>query len=144
MKTKFYAAAGFGLAALAAVGPAFAGASDYEFHAATPTVKVANGQPVAVHLFDKRTKKPVENAVIFRARLDMEPENMGDMAEAVNVEPSTEPGVYRFKGDFTMAGQWALKLQAKVPGESETVAGAVIVTASDSSAQGGHAGHGGH
>jgi len=140
MTSKFLAAAGLGLAALTVACPAFAGATDYEFHAATPTVKVADDQPIAVHLFDKRTGKPVENAVIFRARLDMEPDGMGDMAERVTSEPSTEKGVYRFKGDFTMPGRWALKLQAKVPGESETVSGAVVVTAGDASAT--HSGHG--
>jgi hypothetical protein len=31
--------------------------------------------------------------------------------------PATEPGVYRFKAELSMAGSWALKLQAKVPGE---------------------------
>ena len=29
-------------------------------------------------------------------------------------------------GALTMAGGWALKLQAKVPGESETVEGTVV------------------
>jgi hypothetical protein len=43
--------------------------------------------------------------------------------------PSNEPGVYRFKADFTMAGRWALKLQAKVPGEPGTVEGTVVLNA---------------
>ena len=37
--------------------------------------------------------------------------------------------MYRFKADFTMAGGWAFKLQAKVPGESETVEGTVVFKA---------------
>jgi YtkA-like len=69
--------------------------------------------------------------VIFRSRLDMSPEEMGDMTGAVVSEPSSEPGVYRFKAQPTMAGKWALKLMAKVPGESETVEGSVIVMAKD-------------
>ena len=37
--------------------------------------------------------------------------------------------VYSFTADFTMAGGWAFKLQAKVPGEAETVTGTVIFQA---------------
>ncbi len=43
--------------------------------------------------------------------------------------PATEPGVYKFKADLSMAGGWALKLMAKVPAESETVEGTVIFQA---------------
>jgi hypothetical protein len=45
--------------------------------------------------------------------------------------PGTEPGIYRFKADLTMAGGWALRLMAKVPGEAETVQGAVEFRAKD-------------
>jgi hypothetical protein len=41
----------------------------------------------------------------------------------------TEPGVYRFRADLGMAGRWALRLAAKVPGEQETVRGAVVFAA---------------
>ena len=34
-----------------------------------------------------------------------------------------------FKADLTMAGRWAFKIQAKVPGEAETVEGTVIFEA---------------
>ena len=80
----------------------------------------------------KRTDgKPVADAVIFRSRLDMSPEEMGDMTGKLTAGPSSEPGLYRFKAEPTMAGKWALKLMAKVPGESETVEGTIIVTAKD-------------
>ena len=51
---------------------------------------------------------------------------MGGMTTTHEALLSAEPGVYRFKADFTMAGGWALKVQAKVQGEPETVEGAVI------------------
>ena len=51
------------------------------------------------------------------------------MTAPVEPMPSTEPGVYRFKADLTMAGQWALKLMAKVQGEKETVQGTVVFRA---------------
>ncbi len=34
---------------------------------------------LAVRLIDKRTGKPVAGAVVFRTRLDMSPDSMGEM-----------------------------------------------------------------
>ena len=108
---------------------AFAGAKDYEFQPVAAQVKNGNGSDVAVRLMNKVTGKPVEGAVLFRTRLDMSPDSMGEMLAKHTTMPSTEPGVYRFKADFTMAGGWAFKVQAKVPGEAETVEGTVVFTA---------------
>jgi hypothetical protein len=117
------------LATLALASPAFAGAKDYELQPVSAAVKNGAGSEVAVRLVNKLTGKPVEGAVLFRTRLDMSPESMGEMQARHSAMPSTEPGVYRFKADFTMAGGWAFKVQAKVPGEAETVEGAVVFTA---------------
>jgi YtkA-like protein len=127
--TKTLAAAG--LLMLSAAPAAFAAASDYEFQPVAETVKNGNGSEIAVRLVDKRTGKPVPGAVVFRTRLDMSPDSMGEMEAKLKPETSTEPGVYKFKADFTMAGGWALKLQAKVAGESETVEGTVVFQAKD-------------
>jgi hypothetical protein len=75
------------------------------------------------------TGKPVANAIIFQSRLDMSPDQMGDMAASLTPLPASELGVYSFKADLEMAGRWALKLAAKVPGEHETVRGEVIIVA---------------
>jgi hypothetical protein len=77
----------------------------------------------------KPTGKPVVGALLFRTRLDMSPDKMGDMTTSYAPMPTSEPGVYAFTADLTMAGGWALKLQAKVPGESETVEGTVVFRA---------------
>lgn len=122
-------AALLGVATLAFGSSAFAGAKDYEFQPVAAAVKNGNGSEVAVRLVNKVTNKPVEGAVLFRTRLDMSPESMGEMQAKHAAMPSTEPGVYRFKADFTMAGGWAFKVQAKVPGETETVEGTVVFTA---------------
>src|SRR4029078_12083094 len=95
---------------------AYAGPKDYEFQPISAEVKSGRGSDVAVRLIDKRTSKPREGAVIFRTRLDMSPDSMDEMTAKHAAAASSEPGVYRFKADFTMAGGWALKLQAKVPG----------------------------
>ena len=118
-----------GLAIIAAASSAFAGAKDYEFQPVAAQVKNGAGSELAVRLVHKPTGKPVDGAVLFRTRLDMSPDAMGEMTAKHAAAPGGEPGVYRFKADLTMAGGWALKLQAKVPGEAETVEGTVVFTA---------------
>ena len=124
-----FAIAAFGFAIVAAMPNAYAGAKDYEFQPVSIEVKNGAGSDVAVRLVNKITGKPVEGAVIFRTRLDMSPDTMDEMTAKHAAAPSSEPGVYRFKADFTMAGRWALKLQAKVPGETDTVEGTVVFNA---------------
>ena len=108
---------------------AYAGQNDYAFEPVSIEVRNGNNSELAVRLVDKRTGKPVEGAVLFRTRLDMSPDSMGEMTAKHTAEPSKEPGVYRFRADLTMAGGWALKVMAKVPGESETVEGIVVFKA---------------
>jgi hypothetical protein len=129
MTTNKCAIAAFGLAIIAGVHTAHAGARDYEFLPVNADVKNGTGSDLAVRLVHKPTGKPVEGAVIFRTRLDMSPDSMDEMTAKIAAIPSADPGVYRFKADFTMAGGWALKLQAKVPGENETVDGTVVFRA---------------
>jgi hypothetical protein len=118
---------------LAVSGPmtAFAAAQDYSFEAVIAEVRNGPGSDIAVRLVHKPSGKPVEGAVIFRTRLDMSPENMEGMTTKIEPLTESEPGVYKFRADFTMAGGWALKLQAKVQGEPETVQGTVVFTAKD-------------
>lgn len=106
--------------------PAFAAAQDYVFEPVTAEVGNGPGSEIAVRLTRRPTGTLVAGAIIFRTRLDMSPDNMERMT--ANLEPaiSTEPGTYTFRADFTMAGNWALKLQAKVNGEPETVESTVI------------------
>jgi YtkA-like len=54
---------------------------------------------------------------------------MGEMTAKHAAQPSTEPGVYKFRADLTMAGRWALQLMAKVPGEKETLEATVVFEA---------------
>ena len=131
MNTRLRTIAGAMLAIALSVSTAEASASGYEFKPVQAEVKTGAGGDVTVRLLRKSDGKPVSNAVIFRSRMDMSPENMGDMTAKLTAGTSNEPGIYRFKAEPTMAGKWALKLMAKVPGESETVEGTVIVTARD-------------
>jgi hypothetical protein len=116
---------GFGLG----TAPAYAGAADYEFQSAAPEIKKGDDIVVSVRLVDKRTKKPVEGAVIVRTRIDMSPDKMGDMVSPVAPVEAKEPGLYSFKTDLPMAGNYLFSLAAKVQGEPETVTGKVILKA---------------
>jgi hypothetical protein len=129
MRINRRAVALFALAMMAGTATVHAGAKDYEFQPVSVDVKNGAGSDVSVRLVDKRTSKPVVGAVIFRTRLDMSPDTMDEMTAKHAAAPSTEVGVYRFRADFTMPGRWALKLQAKVPGENETVEGTVVFEA---------------
>jgi hypothetical protein len=131
MSLNFLKIAALGIAVAAPLSNALAGAGDYEFQLVASEVKASASAPLAVRLIHKPTNKPVAGAVLFRTRLDMSPEDMGDMTGALSPDTSAEPGVYAFKADLSMAGKWALKLQAKVPGETETVQGTVVVRAKD-------------
>ena len=92
-------------------------------------MKQGQGSLVSVRLIDKRTGKPVPDAVIFTTRMDMAPEGMEMMTTPVEAATSTEPGVYAFKTDFTMAGGWRFKLAAKIQGEPDTVQGELVLKA---------------
>jgi hypothetical protein len=110
---------------------AWAAAQDYAFEAVKTEARNGPGSEIAVRLLHKPSGKAVKDAVIFRTRLDMSPESMEGMTTKVEPLTESEPGVYKFRADFTMAGGWAFKLQAKVQGEPDTVQGTVVFTAKD-------------
>ncbi len=128
MLSKFTAAALAATLSLAA-SAAMAGAGDYTFEPVNPEMKKGDDVTLTVRLTNKKTGKPVSDAVIFKTRVDMAPDGMAEMESAVAPLPSKEPGVYAFKTDLPMAGRYQVTLSAKVQGESETVTGKVIVKA---------------
>ena len=118
-----------GAALSCAATVAFADIKDYEFKLAEPAVKVGRDKIVAVKLVDKSTGKAVPDAVIFATRLDMAPDAMEEMVTKVTPVPGSEPGTYRFKASFSMAGRWQLSLGAKVQGETGTVENKLVIQA---------------
>ena len=109
--------------------PTLADIKDYEFQLVQTELKKGNGAIVAVRLVNKKTSKPVSDAVIFAKRIDMTPDGMATMDSPLESLQSTEPGVYRFKTDLTMAGRWQLSLGAKVQGETGTVETKLVLKA---------------
>jgi hypothetical protein len=102
---------------------------DYEFRLVQSEVKQGNAAIVAVQLIDKRSGKAVPDAVIFATRIDMAPDGMPTMDSPIEALPSTEPDIYRFKTDLTMAGGWQLSLAAKIQGENGTLENKLVLKA---------------
>lgn len=114
---------------MAALSPAFADVKDFEFRLVQSEVKKGDGALIAVQLVNKKTGKPVPDAVIAAKRIDMAPDGMATMDSPLEAMPSTEPGVYRFKTNLSMAGRWQLSLAAKVQGETGTVQSKLVLKA---------------
>nr|WP_244537687.1 MULTISPECIES: FixH family protein [Methylobacterium] len=93
---------------------------DYAFNLVGSQAKQGEAT-LALRLVHKPTGKPVPDAIIFAHRLDMAPAGMPTMTTELESQPATEPGLYRFKTNLTMAGDWQLSLAAKVQGEIGTV-----------------------
>ena len=112
---------------LAAI-PALADIKDYEFQLIEKNFRKGEAI-IALRLIDKRTGKPVPDAVIFTTRIDMAPDGMETMTSKIEVLPSTEPGVYRLKAGLTMEGGWRLSLGARIQGETGTLESKLILKA---------------
>src|SRR3979490_879111 len=104
MLRKSLGAAAGGAALHAAMATAaLADIKDYEFQLVDKEVKQGKAV-IAVKLIHKPSGRAIPDAVIFAKRIDMGPEQMEAMTVPLEAVPSTEPGVYRFKTDLTMAG----------------------------------------
>jgi hypothetical protein len=105
----------------------FAGVQDYEFQLVQGEVKKGEGTIIAVRLVNKGSGNAVHDAVIAAKRIDMTPDGMADMAGRIEQLPSTEPGVYRFKANLSMQGNWQLSLAARVQGENGTLESKLVL-----------------
>jgi hypothetical protein len=133
MKTFTFACAAQAALIAAAIGSASTAAmsdiKDYKFELVDQTVQAGPDRVITVRLTNTKTGKPVPDAVIFATRLDMAPDGMQEMATKITPVPGAEPGTYKFKVSFGMAGRWQLSLGAKVQGETGTVEDKLVITA---------------
>jgi hypothetical protein len=133
MKTFTHARALRAALIAAAIGgassAAFAEITDYKFELVDQIVQAGPDKIISVRLMNTKTGKPVPDAVIFATRLDMAPDAMQEMATKVTPVPGAEPGTYKFKATFGMAGRWQLSLGAKVQGETGTIDNKLVITA---------------
>ena len=128
-RSRALGAALAGFAMLGFANIAHAEIKDYEFQLIEQTVKAGPDKTIIVRLVNKTTGKTVPDAVIFATRLDMTPDGMQEMATKIAPMPGAEPGTYKFKATFGMAGRWQLSLGAKVQGETGTVDNNLVITA---------------
>ncbi|MEA2768415.1 MAG: hypothetical protein QOD93_1377 [Acetobacteraceae bacterium] len=133
MKTFTHARAFRAALIAAAIGgtstAALAEIADYKFELVDQTVQAGPDKIITVRLMTTKTGKPVPDAVLFATRLDMAPDGMQEMATKIAPVPGAEPGTYKFKATFGMAGRWQLSLGAKVQGETGTVENKLVITA---------------
>ncbi|WPO40123.1 FixH family protein [Tardiphaga sp. 42S5] len=108
---------------------ALADIKDYTFELVDQSVQAGPDKIITVRLMNTKTGKPVPDAVIFATRLDMAPDGMQEMATKVTPVPGAEPGTYKFKATFGMAGRWQFSLGAKVQGETGSVENKLVITA---------------
>lgn len=127
--TRAAAAAFAALFSVATPSSARADTANYEFRLVQSDVKQGDGAIVAVRLVDKRSGKAIPDAVIFATRIDMAPDGMPTMTAPVEPLPVTEPGIYRFRTNLTMAGGWQLSLGAKIQGETGTLENKLVLKA---------------
>jgi hypothetical protein len=118
-----------GVAMAMSANVALADIKDYKFELIDQNVQPGPDKVIAVRLMNIKTGKPVPDAVIFATRLDMAPDGMQEMATKIAPVPGAEPGTYKFKATFSMAGRWQLSLGAKVQGETGTVENKLVITA---------------
>jgi len=129
MRRNSMRAGAIGAALLTAMATtSLADSKDYEFQLIDKEVKQGDAV-IAVKLVHKPSGRAIPEAVIFAKRIDMGPDGMEMMDSPIEAVASTEPGVYRFKTNLSMAGKWALSLGAKVQGETGTVENKLVVTA---------------
>lgn len=84
-----------GLAVVLSTRIAYAAPADYVFEPVSVEVRNGKDSEFAIRLRNKATDKPIDGAVLFRTRLDMSPDSMGEMTAKHTAVPSTEPGVYK-------------------------------------------------
>jgi hypothetical protein len=108
-------------------GSGVAAPQDYRFELAGPVAKSGNTSVVKVRLIHISDGKPVPAAIVINSKFNMRPEGMETMTAPVKSIPSSDPAVYQFEIQPSMAGKWAREIAAKVQGETETVRGTVIV-----------------
>jgi hypothetical protein len=108
---------------------AMADIKDYRFELVDQTVQAGPDKIITIRLTNTKTGKLVPDAVIFAMRLDMAPDGMQEMVTRIAPVPGGEPGTYKFKATFSMAGRWQLSLGAKVQGETGTVENKFVITA---------------
>lgn len=106
----------------------------YAFEAMDRQVRPDRDAEIRVRLINRSDGRPVAGAVIQEPRLGMWPATLHKtirpwMSHTVSPAVAEGDGVYRFRADLAMAGNYWLTLAARVPGEAEPLRGTVRIRA---------------
>jgi hypothetical protein len=115
------------IAAMAA-SSAGAGSKDYRFEAATPEVSSSPTASIQVRLVHVPTGKPVADAILLPARLEMPMGTAAPMIVKAAAKGSGGNGIYEYVADLSMIGTWTLKVSVKAQGESDTITGNIPIS----------------
>lgn len=101
------------------------------WEALNPEIPVGNNVRLELRLVGADGKPVTAPVTVQSSRLDMGPDDMAEMTARLRAATATAPGSVAFETDIVMAGRWALRITAAVPGQSEPVSGVVVFTAAD-------------
>lgn len=105
---------------------AFAASQDYKFELVAAKPADNNQTDVSVKLTHIPDAKPVTDAKIVQAKMDMGPSGMAGMMGKVTPQAIGKDGLYHFLVAGGMAGKWQLTLDATVKDEPDTIHGSVV------------------
>jgi len=108
--------------------PVRAAPADYRFEVAQVQPAGPGKSNVTLRVVHVPDEKPVSDAVVFQSTADMGSAGMPTMTAPVTAMPTSQPGLYTFQIEPGMAGDWELKLAAKVQGEAETLHATLPIT----------------
>lgn len=109
--------------------PASASSDPYVFELSEEELPVGNRIEFSVHIFNKATGEPVTDAMIIADRIDMSPDGKPDRTTHLAHMSSDTPGVYRYRANLVVEGNWQLTLVAMIPGAEGMVEGKMILKA---------------
>ena len=119
---RMTAAAVVAIALSVVSAPCWAKAQDYAFELVSAKPVGTGKTDVAVRLLHQPDGKTVSGVEIIEAQNDMGPSGMADMSsKAIMLPNPKEDGGFHFLTATSMAGKWALRLTAKIPGETEAL-----------------------
>ena len=113
--------------AFAAPTLAWSAPSDYRFEVTAP-VKTGPDAAIVLRLLHIPSSKPVQDAIIFKSQLEMVMAGHPPAPVQAGMPKPSGAGLYTLRAPVSMAGEWTLRLSAKVQGEKDTVTGAVTFT----------------
>jgi hypothetical protein len=107
--------------------PVFADVNNYEFRLVENETQKGKHIHIAVHLINNITGELIPDAMIFANRIDMSPDGMAAKNAPLAALPSPEPGIYLFRADLAIEGNWQLSLAAMIPDVDGIVEGRMVL-----------------